>query len=203
MQQITPIEIRQKSFEKSFKGYNIDEVNAFLNALAYAWEKLLTQLSDAEDALEKSGKEIKRLQGVENALLKTMKDAETTAHNIIEHAKREVGLKMRETEMNAEKVIHEAQAKAKAIEEDSQRRQIEVEGQMERSLARIKEEVQEREAYRDALLQKLRHLAEEVLIKSQPTTSDVQHHGNNNEDLRGDPNIPTSLEAEAEGAPNV
>jgi DivIVA domain-containing protein len=35
MQQITPIEIRQKNFEKSFRGYQPDEFSAFLHTLSH------------------------------------------------------------------------------------------------------------------------------------------------------------------------
>ena len=36
---ITPLEIRQKSFEKVFRGYDKDEVAAFLQILGSEWEK--------------------------------------------------------------------------------------------------------------------------------------------------------------------
>jgi cell division initiation protein len=31
---VTPLEIRQKTFEKNFRGYQTDEVNAFLLTLS-------------------------------------------------------------------------------------------------------------------------------------------------------------------------
>ena len=34
---ITPLEIRQKEFEKGFRGYDNDEVSAFLNSLSIEW----------------------------------------------------------------------------------------------------------------------------------------------------------------------
>ena len=37
---ITPLEIRQKAFEKNFRGYNQDEVNAFLQTLSQEWERV-------------------------------------------------------------------------------------------------------------------------------------------------------------------
>ncbi|MEL6152442.1 MAG: DivIVA domain-containing protein [Bacteroidota bacterium] len=54
MQQITPLEIRQKRFEKSFRGYNQEEVDAFLYSLAYAWEQSVAKLSDMTAQLESS-----------------------------------------------------------------------------------------------------------------------------------------------------
>jgi len=34
---ITPIEIRKKEFEKAFRGYEKEEVDAFLQALSQEW----------------------------------------------------------------------------------------------------------------------------------------------------------------------
>ena len=40
---ITPLEIRQKTFEKSFRGLDKDEVNAFLLSLSHEWERMLDE----------------------------------------------------------------------------------------------------------------------------------------------------------------
>ena len=41
---ITPLEIRQKTFEKNIRGFDKDEVNAFLISLSSEWEKLLDEI---------------------------------------------------------------------------------------------------------------------------------------------------------------
>jgi len=181
MQQITPIEIRQKSFEKSFRGYNPDEVDAFLHALAYAWEKLMKQLDEVESALEANNREVKRLQGIENALLKTIKDAESTARHITEQAQKEAELQAREAKIEADNLIYKAQEKIKAIEEDNQRKHQHLKEQMARELGRTNKMVQEAETYRDTLLQKLQHLAEDILTRSQLIERNIQYNVDNNE----------------------
>ena len=37
---ITPLEIKQKTFEKAFRGFEKHEVQAFLASLANEWERL-------------------------------------------------------------------------------------------------------------------------------------------------------------------
>ena len=165
MQQITPIEIRQKSFGKRFRGYNPDEVDAFLHSLAYAWEKLVVQLGKLSNALEGSDKEVKRLQGVENALVKTLNDSESAAHNLIEQAKKEGELRLREAELEVEKMFQQANAKVEAIEEDSIKSHQIAKSQRVRELETLQKVVQETEEYRDTLLQKLQQLAEDILTK--------------------------------------
>lgn len=186
MQSITPIEIRQKSFEKSFRGYNPNEVSAFLHALAYAWEKLIARLDEVESMLADNVKEVGRLQGVENALLKTIEDAEVTAHHIIEQAKKESELKAREAKLETEKLIYEAREKIKAIEEDSLRKRQYLKEQMERELKRTKKMVQRAETYRDTLFQKLQHLAEDILTRSQLVERNIQRNIDKAQGLQGE-----------------
>jgi len=40
---ITPLEIRQKEFEKKLRGYDKEEVNAFLESLSKEWERVLDE----------------------------------------------------------------------------------------------------------------------------------------------------------------
>jgi cell division initiation protein len=181
MQQIKPIEIRQKSFERSFRGYNSDEVDAFLHALAYAWEKVTEQLHEVKSALEVSDREVKRLQGIENALLTTIKDAEITARHITEQAQKEAELKAREAKIETDNLIYEAQKKIRALEEDTEKKHRHLKEQMVWELAKTKKTVQEAETYRDTLLQKLQHLAEDILTRSQLIEKNIQHNVENNE----------------------
>ena len=200
MQQITPIEIRQKSFERSFRGYNSDEVDAFLHALAYAWEKLMQQLDEAKSALEVSDREVKRLQEIEDALLKTIKDAEVTACNITERAQKDAELKAREAKIEADNLIYETQKKIRAIEEDTEKKNRHLKEQMAWELAQTKKIVQEAEVYRDALLQKLQHLAEDILTKRQLIEGNIQRNVDNNagsEIAKADVATTLSLDSEA------
>jgi cell division initiation protein len=199
MQQITPIEIRQKNFERSFRGYSPDEVNAFLHALAYVWEKQTARLNEVESVLEDSRKEVSRLQGVENALLKTIKDAEFTAHSIIEQAKKEAELQARETKIDTEKMIHEAQERVKTIEEDNRRRYWYLKKQMELELERTKKVVQETETYRDTFLQKLQHLAEDILTSRSQLKSNIQRHADHDENPKEEqPDMDLSPDSDSE-----
>lgn len=173
MQQITPLEIRQKRFEKSFRGYNQEEVDAFLYSLAYAWEQSVAKLSDMTAQLESSNGEVKRLQEVENALLKTMNDSETTAKNIVDQARREATLKIRESEAEAKRILADAQDKAKIAKDNSDRYEQQLREQGQNTLATIKKTIQEAEAYRDSLLHQLQHAAEDILTRSQLLKSKV------------------------------
>ncbi|MFC2125130.1 DivIVA domain-containing protein, partial [Bacteroidota bacterium] len=55
---VTPLEIRQKSFEKVFRGYDKDEVEAFLLILSQEWEKVLDENKSLRMNLDKAEKEV-------------------------------------------------------------------------------------------------------------------------------------------------
>ena len=62
---ITPLEIRQKSFEKVFRGYDKDEVAAFLQTLSQEWERIMDEQKELRYKLEATREEIQKLREVE------------------------------------------------------------------------------------------------------------------------------------------
>jgi len=118
---ITPLEIRQKSFEKVFRGYDKDEVNAFLQILSSEWEKSVDEKKEVLIKLESSEKEIAKLREVENSLYKTLKTAEDTGANMIEQANKAAELQLKETQMKSDNIIREAKAKSKMIIENTEK----------------------------------------------------------------------------------
>ena len=58
---ITPLEIRQKSFEKKIRGYDKEEVTAFLLSMSNEWERLIDEQKELKIKLEQSEKEVQKL----------------------------------------------------------------------------------------------------------------------------------------------
>ena len=114
---ITPIEIRQKEFQKSFRGIDKDEVSAFLKSLSQEWERVLDETKELRLRLENSERELAKLREVENSLFKTLKTAEDTGANLIEQTKKETELQLKATKMKADEIVNEARAKARLIVE--------------------------------------------------------------------------------------
>lgn len=117
---ITPIEIRKKEFEKAFRGYEKEEVDAFLQALSQEWEKVLEENRSLVKKHEYLEKELTRMRDVEATLFKTLKSAEDTSSTIIEQSNKAAELHIREAQMNAEALLNEARSKARAMIEDAE-----------------------------------------------------------------------------------
>ena len=105
---ITPIEIRQKEFERHFRGYDKDEVNAFLHTLSQAWERLLQENREKTARLEKAEKDIDKVREVEGALFRTLRTAEDTSAGIVNKAQQEAGEVQQQAEQERQKIIEDA-----------------------------------------------------------------------------------------------
>jgi cell division initiation protein len=123
---ITPIEIRKKTFEKVFRGFDKDEVNGFLQILSTEWEKLVDEKREVVIKLEAAEKEIAKLREVESSLYKTLKTAEDTGANMIEQANKAAELQLKETQMESENIVREAKAKSKMIFESTEKHTREI-----------------------------------------------------------------------------
>lgn len=109
---ITSADIKKHEFEKSFRGYNVDEVNHFLSSLAQEWDKMLNETKMLKMQLEISEKEASKLKEVESTLMKTLKTAEDTSNNIRESAQFEATKRLDEANYQAQRTLTEANNQA-------------------------------------------------------------------------------------------
>ena len=162
---ITPLEIRQKVFEKAFRGLDKDEVSAFLNSMSIEWEKLNDQNKELKYKLEAAEKEASKLREVEHSLFKTLKTAEDTGANMVEQATRTAELHMKETEMNADAMMSEAKSRAKSIIEEAEARARSIVDDMEDEIRELEQVFRSVNANKIALMSDLKILANEILDK--------------------------------------
>lgn len=160
---ISAIEIRKHTFEKIFRGYDPDEVDAFLNSLSQEWERYSSENNLLKMQLEYAEKELAKLKDIESTLFRTLKAAEDTS-KLIE----------KEANENAEKRIEESRAAANDLVAEAEQRTSQIIKQTEDRLSKFKEDfaqevkVQERdfraiENFRDNLIVQLSSLANSAL----------------------------------------
>jgi cell division initiation protein len=160
---ITPLEIRQKSFEKHFRGYDKDEVHAFLLTLSQEWERAVDETKEARLKLEAAEKEVAKLREVESSLYKTLKTAEDTGANVIEQARQAADLHLRESHMRAEAMINEAKGKAKDTIEAADAKAKEILEDMDDRLKAMVENYKRMETSRDDMISDLKRIASDTL----------------------------------------
>jgi cell division initiation protein len=160
---VTPLDIRQKTFEKNFRGYEKDEVNAFLLSLSQEWERIVDENKELRIKLEATEREVTKLREVESSLYKTLKTAEDTGANVIEQARATASLHLRESQMQAEAILNEAKTKARNAIEDSDTTAKEILAEMEDRLKALVENYKTMQTSRDDLLTNFKHLATDAL----------------------------------------
>lgn len=160
---ITPLDIRQKTFEKNFRGYEKDEVNAFLLTLSQEWERVLDENKECRIKLEATEREVSKLREVESSLYKTLKTAEDTGANVIDQARRTAELQVRESQLKADAMINEAKLKARDTIEESDVRAREILEEMEERLKILVESYKKMQTLREDLLADLKHLGSDVV----------------------------------------
>lgn len=160
---ITPLEIRQKSFERVLRGYDKDEVNAFLQSLSQEWERNLDDVKELRIKLEATEREVSKLSEVESSLFKTLKTAEDTGASVIEQANKTAELILRENQINADAMIREAKAKAKNTIEEAESISKQMLAEMEERLKMLGQHYKNLELHKENLLADLKRLAGETI----------------------------------------
>jgi len=160
---ITPLEIRQKAFEKVLRGYDKDEVNAFLQSLSQEWERLHDDTKELRMKLEATEKEVSKLREVESSLYRTLKTAEDTGANVIGQANKTAELILRENQMKADSILNEAKTKAKNAIEEAEMISKQMLEEMEERLKSLGQHYKTLELHRDNLLSDMKRMAGETI----------------------------------------
>lgn len=162
---ITPLDIRQKTFEKVLRGFDKDEVTAFPLSLSQEWERVQDETKEMRIKLEATEREVTKLREVESSLYKTLKTAEDTGANVIEQANKAAELHMKEVQLKAEALLNEAKTKAKDAIEQSEATSRQMLEEMEERLKTLVQNYKSIESERGNLLGDLKRLAGETLDK--------------------------------------
>ncbi len=105
---LTALEIKQQEFEKSLRGYDKDEVKAFLNLMSNEWEHLVAKNRELEKRIGELEEKLKHYERVEEALHETLQTAKESAEQKLSGAKKDARNKIEKAEMEAESIIREA-----------------------------------------------------------------------------------------------
>ncbi|MEL7833073.1 DivIVA domain-containing protein [Fodinibius sp. Rm-B-1B1-1] len=105
---LTALEIKQQEFEKSLRGYDKDEVQAFLNLMSNEWEHLVAKNRELEKRIDELEEKLKHYERVEEALHETLQTAKESAEQKLTGARKDARNKIEKAEMEAESIIREA-----------------------------------------------------------------------------------------------
>ncbi|UOG73960.1 DivIVA domain-containing protein [Hymenobacter tibetensis] len=162
---ITALDIRQKTFEKAFRGLDKDEVQAFLLTLSQQWERMGDENRELRVKLDHATQDVSKMREVETSLYRTLKTAEDTGNSITEQAQRDAELRIREAQLKAEQLLADARQKARAVVDDAYQQSEKTVAEMKKEVSSLGQECQRLEAHLDGLVRDLHNLASDALAK--------------------------------------
>ena len=112
---LAPSEIDNMRFSKTIKGYNVDEVDDFLDQLTADYERLYKENAEYKDKFEQLEKELGQYKQMEHTLQNTLVVAQTAAGDIKNTAQKQ-----------AEQIIRDAQTEARRSVDELNKQEYEV-----------------------------------------------------------------------------
>ena len=113
-----PDDIRQKEFPRRFRGYDVQEVNTFLETAAGQHEEMHAEARELRRQLAELQGELKDFQGRQGHLEATIRQTREAAQEIKANAEREAQLLIAEAELQAEKTLGQAHNRLAQIHDD-------------------------------------------------------------------------------------
>ncbi len=105
---LTPLDIHHKEFRHSLRGYNEEEVDAFLDEVADEFERLFKENIDLSEKLDTAREQVRGYEAQKETLHNTMVAAQRSAEDIVTKAREEAGSLLKDAEVKAKEIIHNA-----------------------------------------------------------------------------------------------
>lgn len=160
---LTPLDIHNKEFGRSLRGYNEDEVNEFLDRVIKDYEGLIRENRNLEEKLVTIEERLAHFQNIEESLSKSIIVAQETAEEVKANARKEAQLIVKEAEKNADRIINEALTKSRrmAMELDEVQKQAAVFRARLRSMVAAQLELLDSDKWEETLEEKTIRIATE------------------------------------------
>lgn len=144
---LTALDIHHKEFGHALRGYNEEQVDAFLDTVADEFERLFKENIDLSEKLDAADERVRSYQQIEATINATLVQAQRSSEEIINKAGAEADSVLRDAEVKAKEIIHNALQRKQAIANE---------------LIRIKQAEEEFRARYKALLEDKLHSVNEI-----------------------------------------
>lgn len=112
---LSPLDIHNKEFTSSFRGYHQDEVNEFLEQVMKDYENILEENKRLESQLAQTKEQISHFNTIESTLQSSILVAQEAAEDVRRNSMKESKLIVKEAEKNADRIVNEALSRARKI----------------------------------------------------------------------------------------
>ncbi len=124
---LTPLDIQNKEFKKGFRGYDEQEVDAYLDEVVRDFELALKERDDLKVQVVEAQRQVQQYRTLEEQLQKALLVAQQTAQEVVEAAHKEAQLITERADLEGKRLAEEARASVRAVEEEAARLRSELE----------------------------------------------------------------------------
>ena len=128
---ITPLDIQQQKFKTRIRGFDVREVDAFLEQMANGFESLQRTHHNLQEEVRRLELEIRGYRKREETFKRALLNSQKVLDQMKDNARKSAELIIAEAEVKAEKILNKAHNRLAQLHEDivelkRQRMQIEV-----------------------------------------------------------------------------
>lgn len=112
---LTAMEIHHKEFHRALRGYNEEEVDAFLDQVADEVDGLTKEIHDLKEKFDEANERVRTYQQMEATLNNTLLQAQRSSEEIIAKAGVEADTMLRDAELKSKEIVHGALQKKQQV----------------------------------------------------------------------------------------
>ena len=115
---MTPLDIQQQQFKIKFRGFDVREVDTFLEQMADAFESLQGENIRLNQEIKRLQHEAHGYREREESFKRAMLNSQKVLEQMKENARKSAELVVAEAEVKAEKILSRAQNRLSQLHED-------------------------------------------------------------------------------------
>lgn len=105
---LSPYGIKTQQFNRSLRGYDPEEVEAFLERLADEFDSVQNENASIKKQLDSALEKIKQYRKIEKNLQNTLLNAQESSSKSMESVKKQTALMIKEAELKAAQIVEKA-----------------------------------------------------------------------------------------------
>lgn len=171
----TPFGIKNQEFNRTVRGYDRDEVKAFLERISDEFEKLQNENEQLKIDLDQKEDQLKEFKRIEKSLQQAMLNQTESTGRTVESAKKQTALIIKEAELKSAQIIEKAKETADSIRDSV----LKLREERKLLIARIKALINTQSSFLEMNMQnietrpKKKEIAKEEKIKDDQTEINI------------------------------
>ena len=115
---MTPLDVQSHHFARRMRGYDPDEVDAFLRIVSEDYEELVRETESQANQIMRLERRIEELSAQEDLLKETLTSAQAMTEEMKHSAERTAEMRLAEVEIRAEKILDASHRRAARLAQD-------------------------------------------------------------------------------------